>query len=153
VLTLDEMGYPDRFHYRDNQGFYLPESRYDRIDDHLPGVGERVGTVLDDLLTDVGFGYYVVRNNALGVINAFGCAGLVDETRLLASLRAELERARERYDHDESSMLDQLLSSETVPCKANLLTRIRGMDELEEAIENQSVYRNVANPIVTELDS
>jgi siderophore synthetase component len=53
----------------------------------------------------------------------------------------ELERARERYDRPSSAFLDPLLESPTVPCKANLLTRFRGLDELE----NQSVYTDVKN--------
>jgi len=153
VLTLDDEGYPDEFHYRDNQGFFFPESRVDVAEQYLPDVGDRADTVLPDILTDIGLTYYVVLNNALGVVNALGCAGVADEHRLLEIMRAELERARDRYDHEASTALDQLLKSETVPCKANLLTRFRGMDELENDIENQSVYTNVDNPLVTKLDS
>ncbi|MFC4405502.1 IucA/IucC family protein [Haloarchaeobius iranensis] len=152
VLTLDDDGYPETFRYRDNQGFYLPESKAADVERYLPGVGDRLGTVEPDLLTDIAMGYYVLQNNALGVVNALGCAGVVDERRLLGALRDELERARDRYDHAASNVLDLFLDSATVPCKANLLTRFRGMDELENDIENQSVYKNVTNPLVTELD-
>jgi siderophore synthetase component len=153
VLTLDEDGYPSEFRYRDNQGFYFPESKYRAIDDYLPGVGERADTVCSDATADERLRYYVVLNNALDVINAFGSAGLLDERRLLALLRDELERARERYDRPSSEFLDPLLASRTVPCKANLLTRLRGLDELENDLENQSVYTDVKNPLVTELDT
>ncbi|GGO03118.1 IucA/IucC family protein [Haloarcula pellucida] len=153
VLTLDAEGYPSEFRYRDNQGFYFPESQYDRVEDYLPGVGERADTVCADAVADERLRYYVVLNNAFDVINAFGSAGLVDERRLLSSLRDELERARDRYDRPTSEFLDPLLESPTVPCKANLLTRFRGLDELENDIENQSVYADVTNPLVTELDA
>jgi siderophore synthetase component len=32
-------------------------------------------------------------------------------------------------------------------CKANLLTRLRGMDELAGPVDTQSVYVTVANPV------
>lgn len=152
ILTLDDEGYPDAFRYRDNQGFFFPESQSDAVEEYLPGVGERAETVLADLITDVGIIYYVIQNNAFGIINALGSAGVCDETRLLSLLRDELERARSRHDTGESMLLVQLLDSDTIPCKANLLTRFKGMDELENEIENQSVYNNVRNPLVTELD-
>lgn len=152
VLTLDEDGYPCEFRYRDNQGFYFPESQYPDVDAYLPGVGERADTVCEDAIADERLRYYVVLNNALDIVNAFGSAELVDERRLLTLLREELERAREHYDRPSSDFLAPLLESPTVPCKANLLTRFRGLDELENDLENQSVYTDVKNPLVTELD-
>lgn len=153
VLTLDEHGYPSEFRYRDNQGFYFPESQYPGVDDYLPGVGERADTICADAIADERLRYYVFLNNALDLINAFGSARLISERRLLALLREELERARERYDRPSSNLLAPLLESSTLPCKANLLTRFRGLDELENDLENQSVYTDVKNPLVTELDT
>lgn len=152
VLTLDEAGYPDAFRYRDNQGFYFPESVYSDVDAYLPGVGERADTVCADAVADERLRYYVILNNAFDLINAFGCAGLVSERRLLGLLRDELERACDRYGRPSSDFLDPLLESPTIPCKANLLTRFRGLDELENDLENQSVYADVTNPLVTEFD-
>jgi len=153
VLALDDEGYPAAFYYRDNQGFYFPESQYDDVETYLPGVGERADTICADEIADERLRYYTLCNNAFDVINAFGTAGLVDETRLLWLLRDELEYAREHYDRPSSNFLDPLLESPTVPCKANLLTRFRGLDELENDLENQSVYTDVRNPLVTELDT
>jgi siderophore synthetase component len=151
VLALDE-GYPDRFYYRDNQGYYFCESTYAAVDEFLPGVGERADTICPDEIADERIRYYVVLNNALGLINAFGCAGLIDERRLLGILRDELDTLRE-FDREESNLLEPLLTSRTVPCKANLLTRFHGMDELEASLENQSVYTEIDNPLVTGVDS
>ncbi|WP_440008165.1 IucA/IucC family protein [Halomicrococcus sp. SG-WS-1] len=152
VVTLDGDGYPAEFRYRDNQGFYFPESVYPQVEEYLPGVGERADTVCADAVADERLRYYVILNNALGVVNAFGAADLVDERRLLWLLREELERARRRYDRPSSSFLGPLLDDETVPCKANLLTRFRGLDELRNDLENQSVYADVKNPLVAELE-
>jgi siderophore synthetase component len=149
VLALEE-GYPDEFYYRDNQGYYFPESKYDELDDLLPGVGERADTICPDAVADERIRYYVVLNNLFGLINAFGTAGLVSECDLLELLREELEYCR-KFDRDSSSLLDDLLEDETLPCKANLLTRFHDMDELVGSLENQSVYADVENPIVTEV--
>ncbi|WP_435551178.1 IucA/IucC family protein [Natrinema sp. CGMCC1.2065] len=153
VLTLDKAGYPDEFRYRDNQGYYFPESAYDRLEAVCPGIGERANSICPDAVADERIRYYVVLNNALGVINAFGTAGLVAEERLLAILRAELESLRE-FDRPGTSILDPLLESETVPRKANLLTRFRGLDELDApSLDEQSVYAEVRNPLVDAGDA
>ncbi|PCR88782.1 IucA/IucC family protein [Natrinema ejinorense] len=152
VLKLDDDGYPAHGFYRDNQGYYFPEGAYDRIHDVCPGVGERADTLCPDAVADERIRYYVVLNNAFGVINAFGTAGLVDERRLLGVLRDRLE-SLQRFDRPSSSLLDPLLESETVPRKANLLTRFRGLDELDApSLDDQSVYASVPNPLVRELE-
>ncbi|MFC7079356.1 IucA/IucC family protein [Halorussus caseinilyticus] len=149
VLALED-GYPDAFYYRDNQGYYFPESQYEELDDLLPGVGERADTICPDEVADERIRYYVVLNNLFGLINAFGTAGLADERDLLGILREELEHCR-KFDRESSSLLDGLLDEETLPCKANLLTRFHDMDELVGSLENQSVYADVENPLVTEV--
>ena len=153
VLTLDEVGYPARYRYRDNQGYYFPEGAYERVDPLLPGVGERADTICPDAVADERIRYYVLLNNVFGVINAFGTAGLVDERRLLGTLRETLDGCRE-FDRPTSSLLDPLLNAETVPCKANLLTRLRGLDELDApSLDEQSVYTEVANPLADVLEA
>lgn len=150
VLELDS-GYPDAFYYRDNQGFYFPESVYEDLDALLPGVGERADTICPDSVADERIRYYVLLNNAFGVINAFGTAGLIDERRLLGLLREKLE-SLEAHDRASSSLLDGVLSESSIPCKANLLTRFHDMDELVGSLANQSVYVDIENPLVTELE-
>lgn len=150
-IVLLEEGYPDGFRYRDNQGYYFPEAKYDEIDAILPGVGERADTICPDSVADERIRYYVIINNAFGLVNAFGTAGLVDERRLLTALREQLESLQE-YDRSSSSLLDGLLTEEKIPCKANLLTRFHDMDELSGSLANQSVYVDIDNPLVTELE-
>lgn len=148
VIRIEE-GYPDQFYYRDNQGYYFCESTYEDVDALLPGVGERADTICPDAITDERIRYYVILNNAFGLINAFGCAGLIDERRVLELLREELQQLRE-FDRETSDLLEPLLTERTIPCKGNLLTRFHGMDELEASIENQSVYTEIDNPLVTQ---
>ncbi|ACV49425.1 IucA/IucC family protein [Halomicrobium mukohataei] len=146
VLELED-GYPTSFAYRDSQGYYIPESAADDLDALLPGVCDRTDTVCPDAIADERVRYYVVLNNVFGVVNAFGTAGLVDERALLDVFRTELEHLRQ-YDHAASSLLTDLLTAETISCKANLLTRFHDMDELTGSPETQSVYTEIDNPLV-----
>ncbi len=150
LVRLDDDGWPAEGFYRDNQGYYFPESRYEQVDEWLPGVGERADTVCPDAVADERLRYYVILNNALGVVNALGVAGVADETELLAGLREELSALA---DHEpvESNLVGKLLSDAEIPCKGNLLTRFEGLDELEGSLENQSVYTDIENPLVTRL--
>jgi siderophore synthetase component len=150
VVVLDD-GYPDAFRYRDNQGYYFRESVYDDVDAHLPGVGERADTICPDAVADERIRYYVVLNNVFGVVNALGVAGLVDERDLLDVLSDELA-SLQRFERGDTSLVSTLLSAREIRCKANFRTRVEGLDELEGSLANQSVYTEIPNPLVTELD-
>ena len=49
--------------------------------------------------------------------------------------------------YPESSLLHALLYQETLPYKANLLTRLHELDELIAPVEQQSVYVQLSNPL------
>lgn len=146
VLALDDDGYPGTFYYRDNQGYYLPESQRATVETQLPNAADRLGTLCPDDVADERLRYYVVLNNAFGVCNALGRAGVADERDLLDALRETLADCR-KFDRPSSSFLDDLLDEPRLPCKANLLTRFRDLDELEGSLENQSVYADIDNPL------
>lgn len=148
VVVLED-GYPEQFYYRDNQGFYFPESRYDRLDAILPGVGERTDTVCPDPIADERMCYWVILNNAFGLISALGKTGLVEEEALLELLRSELVELL-AADNPDSSLLDTLLSEPKLRRQSNMLTRLYDVDELEDDLE-ESLYVEVENPLVTEL--
>lgn len=152
LVRLDADGWPEAGFYRDNQGYYFPESRYEQVDSWLPGVGERAETICPDAVADERLRYYIVLNNALGVVNALGVGGVADETELLADLRDELDRLTD-HEPTESDLVSRLLTDAEIPCKGNLLTRFEGLDELENSIENQSVYTDIENPLVTQVEN
>ncbi len=49
--------------------------------------------------------------------------------------------------HSSSRLIESLLEESALPCKANLLTTFRNMDELTGTLEEQSVYTKVTNPL------
>ncbi|MGW6644901.1 IucA/IucC family protein [Streptomyces iakyrus] len=147
LLVLDADGWPTGGRYRDNQGYYFRESRRGELDTRLPGIGERSDTFVGDEVTDERLVYYLVVNNVFGLIGAFGSQGLADERLLLAAFRRFLADAASGPARLRSPLPAQLLDSPVLRCKANLLTRLHGLDELVGPVDSQSVYVTIANPL------
>ncbi|WP_299089428.1 IucA/IucC family siderophore biosynthesis protein [uncultured Metabacillus sp.] len=146
LVTFDEKGYPAAFYYRDNQGYYFMESKAEELRKVLPDLNEKSNTICADNVAEERFRYYFFFNHLFGLINAFGVNRLIDEDRLLQLLKDELHDLQKDYG-DSTNLLNSLVNEETLPCKANLLTRIHDMDELVGSLETQSVYTRVHNPL------
>ncbi|MGA4839185.1 IucA/IucC family protein [Streptomyces sp. G45] len=147
VLLLDPDGWPKGGRYRDNQGYYFRESRRAELDKRLPGIGQHSDTFVSDAVTDERFAYYLGINNVLGLIGAFGAQRLADERLLLAAFRRFLADAASGPRALRTPLPSRLLDSPVLRCKANLLTRLHGLDELVGPVDTQSVYVTIANPL------
>ncbi|MEU4466399.1 IucA/IucC family protein [Streptomyces sp. NPDC024017] len=147
LLLLDSDGWPTGGRYRDNQGYYFRESRRPDLDARLPGIGEGSDTFVCDEVTDERLLYYLVINNVLGLVGAFGSQGLADERLLLAAFRRFLKDVASGPARLRTSLPARLLDSPVLRCKANLLTRLHGLDELVGPVDTQSVYVTIANPL------
>ena len=145
LVLLDPQGWPEGGRYRDNQGYYFRDSRADSLRARLPGLGEHSDTFVPDAVADERFGYYLGVNHLLGLIGAFGAQRLADERVLLAALRRFLDGPAAAATG--SGLPGLLLDAPVLRCKANLLTRLRGLDELVGPVETQSVYVDIANPL------
>ncbi|MFD9128087.1 IucA/IucC family protein [Kitasatospora sp. NPDC059571] len=145
LVLLDAEGWPTGGRYRDNQGYYYRASHADRLTARLPGLGTASDTFVPDHVADERFAYYLGINHVLGLIGAFGSQQLADEQVLLAALRRFL--AGPRAAATGSTLPQHLLDAPTLRCKANLLTRLHGLDELTGPVETQSVYVALANPV------
>src|SRR5690606_31205165 len=77
-------GYPRRYFYRDNQGFYLSNSYRDHIEALEPDVGATPELFYADELIQERFGYYLIVNQLFSVINRFGLDGVLKEEALLS---------------------------------------------------------------------
>lgn len=148
VLELDD-GWPTRAVYRDSQGYFHRAAAHADISAIIPGIGEASESIFPEALADERLVYYTFLNNALGVINALGVAGAIDERVLLDDLRGllERERSRARSARYPATLLDRLLDDATWPCKANLLTRMNDLDELAGDFASQSIYVTIPNPL------
>ncbi|MER5766428.1 IucA/IucC family protein [Streptomyces sp. NPDC001985] len=143
MVVLDSEGWPAGGRYRDNQGYYFRESRRAELERRLPGIGSHSDTFVPDSVTDERFIYYLAVNNVLGLIGALGSQHLADEEALLAAFRHFLASAAALG----SSLPAHLLETPTLRAKANLLTRVHGLDELVGRVETQSVYVTIPNPL------
>ncbi|SCG03122.1 Siderophore synthetase component, partial [Streptomyces sp. Ncost-T6T-2b] len=143
LVLLDPDGWPVGGRYRDNQGYYFRDSRRAELDRRLPGIGTVSDTFVSDPVTDERFAYYLGINNVLGLIGAFGAQCLADEQQLLTVLRQFLTETAELG----SPLPAYLLENRQLRCKANLLTRLHGLDELVGPVDTQSVYVTIANPL------
>lgn len=148
LVLLDPDGWPVGGRFRDNQGYYFRTSRRAELERRLPGIGTVSDTFVADDVTDERFAYYLGINNVLGLIGAFGSQRLVREEILLAAFRRFLSDAAAAPHAHRSPLPEQLLSARTLRCKANLATRLHGLDELVGPVETQSVYVTLSNPLV-----
>jgi siderophore synthetase component len=147
LVLLDGDGWPAGGRYRDNQGYYFRESRRAELDARLPGIGTHSDTFVSDEVTDERFAYYLAINNVLGLIGAFGSQHLADERLLLAAFRRFLTDVASGPTRLRTTLPGRLLDSPVLRCKANLLTRVHGLDELVGPVDTQSVYVTIANPL------
>ncbi|WP_442907034.1 IucA/IucC family protein [Kitasatospora sp. NBC_01250] len=146
LVLLDADGWPTGGRYRDNQGYYFRVSHAARLERRLPGLGKESDTFVEDAVADERFAYYLGINHILGLIGAFGSQRLADERVLIAALRRFLAGPAARATG--STLPAHLLHAPSLRCKANLLTRLHGLDELVGPVETQSVYVTVPNPVV-----
>lgn len=147
LVLLDSEGWPAGGRYRDNQGYYFRESRRPELEARLPGIGRHSDTFVSDEVTDERFAYYLAINNVFGLIGAFGSQQLADERLLLAAFRRFLHDVASGPDRLRTTLPGHLLDSPVLRCKANLLTRVHGLDELVGPVDTQSVYVTIANPL------
>lgn len=145
VLQLQD-GYPLRFFYRDNQGYYYRRSFHPLLNSIFPGISQTSHTVCEDAIADERLIYYFFINNLFGLINAFGIAGLVDERSLLQEVQIALKQCA--FLDPGCSLLLQNLAQPKLRGKANLLTRFHDMDELVGSLATQSVYVEIDNPLI-----
>ncbi|WUW21129.1 iron transporter [Streptomyces sp. NBC_01463] len=143
LVLLDAEGWPSGGRYRDNQGYYFRESHRAALDRRLPGIGSVSDTFVSDAVTDERFAYYLGINNVFGLIGAFGAQRLADEDVLLAAFRRFLGSVTALG----SPLPAHLLETPRLRCKANMLTRLHGLDELVGPVDTQSVYVTIANPL------
>ncbi|MYW05856.1 IucA/IucC family protein [Streptomyces sp. SID3343] len=142
LVLLDGDGLPIGGRFRDNQGYYFRASRSADLARRLPAAGIASDTIVADEIADERLAYYLGFNNLLGLIGAFGAQRLVDERVLLARTRAALAPWAE-----EPGAARTLLTDPRPRCKANLMTRLHGLDELVGPVATQSVYVHIRNPL------
>ncbi|HET6292092.1 MAG TPA: ferric iron reductase, partial [Kribbella sp.] len=149
LVRLDDSGQVIGGAYRDNQGYYLASSY---LSDLLAvtGLSDSTLAVVEDAMVDDRLTYYLLHNQALAVVGCLAVDGLASEPALLDVVRERLEAALpglKAAGPDGDRLAQRWLTADRLPCKANMLTRLRGIDEVVAPLDAQSVYLEVPNPL------
>lgn len=139
-------GWPRAYYYRDNQGFYLSERYQASLDALVPEAANIASLYHDEAEINDSFAYYLLVNQVFSVISRMGRDGLVPEAVLMALLRERLECFAREMTGAGRDFAKAVLSGETIATKANLVTRLLDIDELEAAAE-KAVYTRMPNPL------
>lgn len=147
LLEFSSSGLPCAFYYRDIQGVALTELARSRAVRRVPELDRQDKIFEPDVLVRHGFGYYLFFNQLYSVINRLSLDGLKAEEALLDFVQSKLQRLRGSLRGFARPFVETMLFEASIPCKANLLTRMQDLDELRS--ENElAVYHTVVNPLV-----
>nr|WP_275402473.1 IucA/IucC family protein [Streptomyces sp. SID13031] len=149
LVRLDDAGRVAGGAYRDNQGYYLASSYLRGLLD-VTGLSDSTLAVVDDAIVDDRLTYYLLHNQALAVVGTLAVDGLAAEDALLGVVRDRLSEALaslKAAGPDGDRLAQRWLSADQLPCKANMMTRLRGIDEVVAPLDAQSVYLEVPNPL------
>ncbi|APU14465.1 IucA/IucC family protein [Actinoalloteichus fjordicus] len=149
LVRVDSHGRVAGGAFRDNQGYYLAASRLPELLSVSRAAASTLA-VVEDAIVDERLSYYLLRNQALAVVGALGVDGLADERDLLGVLADRLRAALPGLAEagpDGDRLARRWLDADTLPCKANMLTRLKGIDEVLAPLDNQSVYLRAPNPL------
>jgi len=136
---------PSHYYYRDNQGFYLSNTMKEVILIREPALHTNLDLFYDDDMIADRFGYYLMINQLFSIISRFGQDGLIAEEKLLQHAYYKLSAMLTELNGVGANFINALLNSPTIPCKANLLTRVEDVDELQ-AEQELAVYTEITNP-------
>lgn len=147
LLKLDEDGLPKHAYYRDSQGYYVTENMFDAHSQYKDIYSNFASGSYEFISHH--FSYYLIMNSVIGIINALGYSGLIEEARLIKCMQDFVYTKQNAWPKEKSKYLNGLLNSPTLPIKDNLATKLFDLDELTASLEEQSIYSNIPNPFLT----
>jgi siderophore synthetase component len=150
VIGFADDGTPEASYYRDIQGIALAESHRETLVNLVSELEDLPKVFEPNDIVRNGLGYYLFFNHLFAIVHRFGADGLMDEQVLLSHIEAKLDALRSAMDGPGAALIATLLQSDSLPCKANLLTRIEDRDELEAECE-LAIYALIANPLARGL--
>lgn len=136
---------PDQYFYRDNQGFYLSSSMKDSLLQRVPALSNNLDLFYEDDMIADRVGYYMFVNQLFSVIGRLGQDGLISEKELLEFCYNKLNVINKKLKGVGANFIDSVMSKPSIPSKANLLTRVDDVDELQ-AEQELAVYTDIKNP-------
>ncbi|MCV9940641.1 IucA/IucC family protein [Boseaceae bacterium BT-24-1] len=139
-------GWPRRGFYRDNQGFYLSRAAHAELLREAPETATIDSLYFEDEEIRRRLAYYLVVNQIFSVIARMGHDGLIGEEILLDELARRLEAMARRMVGAGRDFARSVLEGPALCTKANLLLRLRNLDELATG-EEAGLYIDMPNPL------
>ncbi|MFY7750707.1 MAG: ferric iron reductase, partial [Exiguobacterium acetylicum] len=134
-----------RYHVRDNQGYYLADTNRDSFILLEPELKHTTLFYSEEVIAER-LTYYMIWNHLASVIDRLAADTLLNEEVAIALLHEWCQVRVENLEGRGRAWLLMLLESPTLPYKANLLTRLQGLDELE--VEGERVcFVDLDNPL------
>ena len=140
-------GLPTQYYFRDNQGYYIAESQLDALAALEPSLRDIDALCFPEAEINERFCYYLIVNQVFSVISRLGRDGFADESALVGQLQQCLQDAAVTSTGPAVSFIDFLLNTPELSAKANLLTRVHDVDELQ-AEDEKAVYVRLPNPLM-----
>ncbi|WP_227396293.1 IucA/IucC family protein [Jeotgalibacillus aurantiacus] len=147
VLIDISTGLPKKAYFRDNQGFYLSNQKRSNMMLSLPEMKQLQEEFFDEGEIEPRFTYYLFINHLFAVINRLGKDGLITEKALLRITVDKLHDYAAASTGSANRWIKHILTEPELPFKANLMTRLQNIDELE-AVAEKAVYSSLPNPLL-----
>ena len=147
LVLLDPDGWPAGGRYRDNQGYYFRESHRAALERRLPGHRRQPATPSSPTPSPTNASPTTSASTTSSVSSAPSAPSASPTNVSCSPPSASSSPVRPGLG---SPLPGQLLDGATLRCKANLLTRLHGLDELVGPVDTQSVYVTIANPLHTQ---
>ncbi|WP_231687668.1 IucA/IucC family protein [Bacillus sp. CHD6a] len=138
-------GFPTHYFFRDNQGYYLSNSKKEKLQNLVVNLKNAPELFFDEEMIQHRFTYYLFINHVFSIIYRMGEDGLITEEKLVQWMIIELKNLKQSLSGEGKRFVDFILNNKVLPCKANLLTRFHDVDELLTDME-QAVYSSIPNP-------
>lgn len=149
-LITVEQGRPIRYQFRDNQGYYLARSCEEKLLSLEPSLDQAGELFYDESTIEERLTYYMVWNHLGGLLHRFDRDGLLREQDMLDWLGTWLDQRQQTLSGPAQDWIHYVRSRQTLPYKANLLTRLHALDELEVSGE-RVIFIEIANPLQREV--
>lgn len=143
-------GLPTRAFFRDNQGYYIADTRLDTLVDLEPALLTIKALTFPTAEINNRYCYYLIVNQVFSVISRLGRDGLADERALVSQLLACLTDIRSNATGPAAGFTQFVLTADQLPAKSNLLTRLLDVDELQAEGE-KAVYVSFPNPLAVAM--
>ncbi|AUQ64765.1 IucA/IucC family protein [Phaeobacter inhibens] len=145
LLDLSE-GLPRQGFYRDNQGYFITEDAFAQLRGMEPSLADVPALVFSRNHINARLTYYLVVNQIFAVIWRMGCDGLAPEQALLHQLRDHLQQMMPQLTGAARALVSDLLQAPRLATKANLLTRLHDLDELQTDTQ-EGLFLDMPNPL------